>query len=151
MAELSIDLMWTYAADAEFPNRHTITFSSAQQVESDAAPDWGGSESATNPEQALAAAMASCHMMTFLALAKKAKWIISQYSDHATAHLGKNSTGQMAVVRIDLAPIVTFDAGFECTEDMLVTMHERAHRYCFIANAVADSLTVDIQPERASS
>ena len=59
MAELSIDLMWTYAADAEFPNRHTITFSSAQQVESDAAPDWGGSESATNPEQALAAAMAS--------------------------------------------------------------------------------------------
>ena len=45
----------------------------------------------------------------------------------------------------------TFDAGFECTEDMLVTMHERAHRYCFIANSVSDSLTVDIQPERASS
>ena len=151
MAELSIDLMWTYAADAEFPNRHTITFSSDQQVESDAAPDWGGSESATNPEQALAAAMASCHMMTFLALAKKAKWIISQYSDHATAHLGKNSTGQMAVVRIDLAPIVAFDAGVECTEDMLVTMHERGHRYCFIANSVSDSLAVDILPKRASS
>lgn len=71
MAELSIDLMWTHADDAEFPNRHTVTFSGAQQVKSDAAPDWGGSELATNPEQALAAAMASCHMMTFLALAKK--------------------------------------------------------------------------------
>ncbi|MBE59637.1 MAG: osmotically inducible protein OsmC [Gammaproteobacteria bacterium] len=149
MAELSIDLIWKYVADAEFPNRHAITFSGAQQVESDAAPDWGGSESATNPEQALAAAMASCHMMTFLALANKTKWPISQYSDHATAHLGKNSSGQMAVVKIDLAPIVTLDTDFECTEDMLITMHERAHRYCFIANSVSDSLTVDIKPERA--
>lgn len=149
MAELSIDLSWTHADAAEFPNQHTITFSGAQQIESDAAPDWGGSESATNPEQALAAAMASCHMMTFLALAKKAKWPVRQYSDHATAHLGKNPAGQMAVVRIDLAPTVTFDASFECAEDMLVTMHERAHRYCFIANSVSDALTVDIQPVRA--
>src|SRR5210317_2122255 len=140
MAELSIDLMWTHADDAEFPNQHTVTFSGAQQVKSDAAPDWGGSELATNPEQALAAAMASCHMMTFLALAKKAKWPVRQYSDHATAHLGKNPTGQMAVVRINLAPNVTFNAGFECTEDMLVTMHERAHRYCFIANSLSKQM-----------
>ena len=126
-----------------------ITFSGDQQLRLDAAPDWGGSVLAGNPEQALAAAMASCHMMTFLALAKKAKWPVTDYKDHATAHLAKNAAGQMAVVKIDLTPIVSFESGFTSDQIMLTAMHQRAHRYCFIANSMSDSVVVHIDAKRA--
>jgi organic hydroperoxide reductase OsmC/OhrA len=150
MNELSIDLVWTHKDETAFPNGHTITFSGDQKMQSDAAPDWGGSALASNPEQALAAAMASCHMMTFLALAKKAKWPIIDYKDHATAHLGKNPAGKMAVVKINLKPIVSLDPSFLVDQKMLITMHDRAHRYCFIANSMSDSVAVDIEPMRAA-
>lgn len=150
MDDLSVDLVWTHRDETEFPNCHTITFSGNQQMQSDAAPDWGGSALAANPEQALAAAMASCHMMTFLVLAKKAKWPLVDYKDHATAHLGKNPAGQTAVVKINLKPIVSLDPSYVIDQNMLTTMHERAHRYCFIANSMSDSVIVDIEPTRAS-
>ena len=149
MDDLSIDIVWSHSTDAAFPNSHHITFSGDQIVHSDAAPDWGGNALAANPEQALAAAMASCHMMTFLALAKKANWPVVDYKDHATAHLGKNPAGQMAVVKIQLSPVVSMDPSFETDDAMLQTMHERAHRYCFIANSMADSVDVEIDPARA--
>ena len=82
----------------------------------DSAPDWGGDPGNTNPEQALASALSSCHMMTFLALAAKAGWPVATYHDYAEAHLGKNPKGQMSVTRIDLHPVVRFDTGFSVSD-----------------------------------
>ena len=53
----------------------------------DAAPDWGGDPEHVNPEQALAAALSSCHMLTFLALAAKLGWPVVSYTDHAVAQI----------------------------------------------------------------
>ena len=83
-------------------------------------------------------------MMTFLALAAKAGWPVASYSDHAVAHLGKNAKGQMSVTRIDLHPAVRFDAGFAPDAAELSKMQHRAHRYCFIANTLADSVEINI-------
>ena len=96
------------------------------------------------PEQALAAALSSCHMMTFLALSAKAKWPVLSFADHAIAHLGKNSKGQMSVTQIDLNPEVTFDDGFYVDKKILREMQKRAHNYCFIANTLADSVMINI-------
>jgi organic hydroperoxide reductase OsmC/OhrA len=83
-------------------------------------------------------------MMTFLALAAKAGWPVAGYSDHAVAHLGKNRRGQMSVTRIDLHPVVRFDPGFTVADEALAEMQDRAHRYCFIANTLADSVEINI-------
>ncbi len=150
MSELSITLRWQRpAADASeaFPNAHEITYNEHCKVTADAAPDWGGSALHTNPEQALAAALSSCHMMTFLALAAKIKWPLATYSDHAVAHLGKNSKGQMTVNRIDLHPQITCDDGFNIGDEELEKMHDRAHRYCFIANTLDAGVVVNIHPK----
>ena len=148
MSDLSIDLHW-YRKEAGFkPSaysaEHTIQYNSRYDVLADAAPDWGGDAENTNPEQALAAAVSSCHMMTFLALAAKADWPVASYHDHAVAHLGKNPKGQMSVTRIDLHPVVRFDTGFKVDDVQLAEMQDRAHRYCFIANTLADSVKVNI-------
>ena len=110
----------------------------------DAAPDWGGDPERTNPEQALASALSSCQMMTFLALSAKAGWPVASYHDYAVAHLGKNARGQMSVTRIDLNPVVRFDTGFAVDAETLAEMQDRAHRYCFIANTLSDTVEINV-------
>ncbi|MGB0866773.1 MAG: OsmC family protein [Granulosicoccaceae bacterium] len=148
MGHLSIQLEWRRREQAfragAYSTVHTVHYNDNFALHVDAAPDWGGHPDNTNPEQALAAALSSCHMMTFLALSAKAKWPVASYEDEADAHLGKNPKGQMSVSQIDLHPRVQFDAGFAVDEQQLAEMHERAHRYCFIANSLADTVAINI-------
>ena len=50
----------------------------------------------------------------------------------------------MSVTRVDLHPEVLFDAGFSVETVELEKMRHRAHRYCVIANTLADSVEIDI-------
>jgi organic hydroperoxide reductase OsmC/OhrA len=148
MSDLSIQLHWHRATPVlqtgKYSNAHTVQYNDSHGVQVDAAPDWGGDPGHTNPEQALASALSSCHMMTFLALCAKAGWPVATYHDHAVAHLGKNAKGLMSVTRIDLHPVVRFDTGFSVDPAKLEEMQDRAHRYCFIANSLADSVEINI-------
>ncbi|MDZ7841707.1 MAG: OsmC family protein [Gammaproteobacteria bacterium] len=148
MSELSIELNWQRSAPdlkpGKYSNAHTLRYNDNYEQQADAAPDWGGDPENTNPEQTLAAALSSCQMMTFLALAAKAGWPVARYQDRAVAHLGKNPKGRMSVTRIDLHPVVQFDTGFSVEEAELEKMQERAHRYCFIANSLADNVEINI-------
>lgn len=148
MSELSIELTWK-RKEAElvankYSNEHSIKYNETYALNADAAPSWGGNKLNTNPEQALAAALSSCHMMTFLALAAKVKWPVKRFSDKAKAHLGKDPQGKMCISQIDLNPVVEFDDGFEIEQSKLDDMHERAHRYCFVANSIADHVVINI-------
>ena len=148
MPDLAIELHWQRIEPSlepgKYSSEHLVRYNNSNEVQVDAAPDWGGEPENTNPEQALAAAMSSCHMMTFLALCAKAGWPVASYYDHAKAHLGKNARGQMSVTRIDLNPVVRFDTGFSVSAEEIAQMQDRAHRYCFIANTLADSVEVNI-------
>lgn len=148
MSELSIELSW-YLGEGKmsvgkFSNAHEIIFTPSYKIITDAAPDWGGSDLNTNPEQTLAASLSSCHMMTFLALAVKAKWPVLSYNDKAIAYLGKNSKGQMSVTKITLQPKIKFSDGFTVEAEEMEKMQDRAHRYCFIANSLSDEVEVKI-------
>lgn len=148
MSELSIELTWK-RKEAElvankYSNEHSIKYNETYALNADAAPSWGGNKLNTNPEQALAAALSSCHMMTFLALAAKVKWPVKRFTDKAEAHLGKDPQGKMCISQIDLNPVVEFDDGFEIEQSKLDDMHERAHRYCFVANSIADHVVINI-------
>lgn len=149
MSDLSIQLHWQRSGPVlqagQYSNAHTVQYNNSYDVQVDSAPDWGGDPGNTNPEQALASALSSCHMMTFLALAAKAGWPVATYHDYAEAHLGKNPKGQMSVTRIDLHPVVRFDTGFSVSPKELEEMQDRAHRYCFIANTLADSVEINIR------
>ncbi len=148
MSELSINLKWKLGegelAPGKFSNSHEISFNDNYNITADAAPDWGGSPDYTNPEQALAASVSSCHMMTFLALAAKMKWPVNSYEDKADAYLGKNSKGQMAVTKIVLHPVVTFSGEFTTSDQDMKDMHDRSHRYCFVANSLADEVVFEV-------
>jgi len=116
MSAFSTQLHWqrseTALVTGKYSNAHTVQYGDRHDLPVDTAPDWGGDPANTNPEQALAAAPSSRHMMTPFAIAAKAVWPVASYHDHAVGHLGKNPKGQMSVSQIDLHPVVRFDAAF---------------------------------------
>ena len=146
MAKISINLRWSLnggeLSTGKYSNKHQIEFTDEIIINGDAAPDWNGNKQNSNPEQALAAALSSCHMMTFLALAAKMNWPVSEYTDNAIATLGKNSKGKMSVIQLELNPKVSFSDKFTIDPDEIKKVQDRAHRYCFIANSLSDEVKV---------
>ena len=58
--------------------------------------------------------------------------------------LGKNSKGQMAVTKITLHPVVGFEGDFSIGDQEMKEMHDRSHRYCFVANSLSDEVGFEV-------
>src|SRR5262249_15005992 len=103
-----------------------------------------GDASMLDPEEAFVAALSSCHMLSFLAIASNRKFVVDAYEDDAVGHLEKNAEGQFAVTRVELRPRVKYSgAGPDAATHQ--QMHDKAHHACFIANSVKTEVTVDLQ------
>jgi organic hydroperoxide reductase OsmC/OhrA len=124
-----------------YDRTHTARFAGGQTLQVSAAPDYKGDATHANPEELLATSLASCHMLTFLAVAAKSRLVVDAYEDEAVATLEKNAEGKMAVTKVALRPRVTF-AGEAPTAERLRELHEKAHRNCMIANSVKCDVTV---------
>ncbi len=149
MSEHIVTLNWTLQTesfDYEAYNRtHSIDFEGHNRLCASAAPDFHGDPSCVNPEQSFVAALASCHMLTFLAIASKKRFVVTSYIDNAVGVLGKNEGGKIAITQIDLKPVVTFASGKAPEEEAFKQLHDRAHKGCFIANSVASCVKVAIE------
>ncbi len=148
MKNLSIELNWDLANGeliyGKYNTDHKIKINEKIILNAGSAAEYGGNPNNLNPEQSLAAAVSSCHMMTFLALAAKMKWPVTAYQDTAIAYLGKNSKGQMSVNKIELNPRITFNNNFKVSDEEMKKMQDRSHRYCFIANSLSDEVELTI-------
>ena len=148
MSNLSIELNWNLGSDelsfGKYKTQHKIKINEKITINADSAGDYGGDINNLNPEQALAAAISSCHMMTFLALSAKMKWPVISYYDKAVAYLGKNLKGKMAVNKIELNPKITFENNFSVSDEEMAKMQDRSHRYCFIANSLSEEVEIII-------
>lgn len=76
---------------------HTIRLSGGFTYQACAAPEFSGRPELANPEETLLAALASCHMLTFLAIAANSKLVIDSYQDEAAAKVEKNAKGKLCV------------------------------------------------------
>jgi organic hydroperoxide reductase OsmC/OhrA len=110
----------------------------AQSLPSSSALEFGGDDSKSNPEALLLGALSSCHMLWFLALARKKGFEIASYEDDAAGVLdGKRFTSAT------LRPLVRW-AGEPPDPDAIEALHRRAHQLCFIANSV--DFPVGVEP-----
>ncbi len=97
---------------------------------------------AVDPEEALAAAVGSCHMLFFLALAAKAGFVVDAYADRPEALLERDDRGRMSVTRIILRPQIVW-IGEPPRAEALAGLHEQAHRLCYIANSLRGEVVVE--------
>lgn len=90
---------------------------------------------AVDPEEAFIASLSSCHMLWFLSIAARKKWMVDSYEDAAEGVMEKNAEGRLAITRVTLRPLVVFH-GPSPDRAALDELHRLAHHECFIANSV---------------
>jgi organic hydroperoxide reductase OsmC/OhrA len=135
--KLTVNWQSSPSEDGEFNRDHEVKFGSGQTIQASSASEYKGNADKINPEESLLAALSSCHMLTFLAIAHLKRLPVTHYVDNATADLGKNDAGKVAVVKMTLEPKVTFTEGIEVDQETLAKIHAKAHANCFIANSLA--------------
>ena len=100
-------------------------------------------EAAVDPEEALVAALSSCHMLWFLHLAAEAGLCVDDYSDDALGVMGRNAAGRLAMLRVTLRPRIAFFGTRQPPPPQLAQLHHRAHEECFIANSVTTEVRIE--------
>jgi len=149
MSEHKITLEWKRNTPdfniKTYDRAHTIYFSGGSSIAMTAAPAYLGDPKITNPEEAFAASLSSCHMLTFLAMAAMKGFTVDRYQDEAVALLGKNAAGKMAVTKVSMKPQVTFSGEKQPDRAALEDLHHKAHENCFIANSVSCEVDIAIE------
>ena len=98
---------------------------------------------AVDPEEALVAAAASCHMLFFLSLAAARGYVVDRYDDHAVGTLDAGADGRMAITRIVLRPAIAFGGARRPDRAALAELHHEAHARCYIANSLKGEIVVE--------
>lgn len=99
-----------------------------------------------DPEEALVAALSSCHMLFFLSLAAQRGFVVDDYCDHALGTMGKNAQGKIAMTRIVLRPAIAFSGDQQPTSEQLAALHHAAHDRCYIAHSITAEVLVEGAP-----
>jgi organic hydroperoxide reductase OsmC/OhrA len=129
--------------NGDYSRDHRWSFGTGTSIEASAAVEYGGNPTLPNPEEALVGAIASCHMLTFLAICARKGVVVERYDDHAVGILERNPEGRIAVSRVTLRPKIAFGEGTAVDDDALDALHAQAHRGCFIASSVKTEITIE--------
>ncbi len=124
---------------------HDWSFDAGVTVRASANPAYLGGESCVDPEEAFVASLASCHMLTLLALSARKRYVVDAYHDEAVGVLGKDAAGRLAMTRVTLRPQVRFGGEKLPGPEELRRLHDQAHHACFIATSVKTEVVVEPQ------
>lgn len=146
MSEHHITIDWArrpHPARAEtYCRDHSADYGEGLSVPVSAAVGYLGNPALADPEQLLVNAVASCHMLFFLAIAEAQGYVVDSYRDNATGTVEKTEGGSFWVSRIDLRPAAVFSGAKQPDEAALNRLHHRAHKGCFVANSVRSQVSV---------
>lgn len=144
MAHYTAEIVWE-RGDQDFlantySRRHLLRFDGGTQVPGSSSPHVVplpmSDASAVDPEEMFVASLSNCHMLWFLTMAVKRRFVVDRYVDAAVGVMEKNAEGRMAMTVVTLRPEVSFSGTNLPTREQVVQMHHRAHDECFIANSV---------------
>ena len=119
---------------SSYKRDHAITAAGKPTLLGSSDPAFRGDPARYNPEEFLVASLSSCHMLSYLHLCAVNKIVVTDYEDDATGIMSEDANGSGAFVEVTLHPQVTVET--ESDEAKALSLHEEAHRYCFIAHSV---------------
>jgi organic hydroperoxide reductase OsmC/OhrA len=135
----------TLAGYDQYPRAHSLRLIGPEldlQLSSDAA--FHGDSRRANPEQLLLAAAVSCQLLSFLAVAARARLDVLRYSDDAEAEMSE-ADKPVRITRIRLRPEILMAVGpaVGTSEERVRRLVEQAHRECFIANSLKSEMLIE--------
>lgn len=149
MASYTAAIRWQHDgndyARGKYSRAHTWTFDGGVVVPASSSPhvvrEPMSDASAVDPEEALVAAISSCHMLTFLHVARVAGFAIASYDDDAIGTMSKNEHGVSWVSKVVLTPRIVW-TGEPPSAAQLDELHDKAHHECFIASSVKTEIVI---------
>lgn len=134
-------------SDNKYGRGHEWRFDGGAVVRASSAPS-GVPEpmsdpAAVDPEEALVAALSSCHMLFFLAYARKDGFVVDSYRDEAEGTLAKDERGKMSITQVVLRPAVRWSGDRQPDAAAIADLHHRAHDICYIANSVRAEVRIE--------
>ena len=97
-----------------------------------------------DPEEAFVAALSSCHMLFFLSIAAKRRFVVDKYIDKACGMMTTDERGYMSITSVILEPKITFSGNRRPTGEQVDKMHQRSHEMCFLANSVRTEIEIRV-------
>ena len=152
MSTYTATIRWTRDPETDFARgqysrAHSWEFDGGVTVPASPSPHvvpqpWSDT-SAVDPEEAFVASLASCHMLFFVDLARRAGFVVDSYVDQSEGLLEKRDDGKMWMSQVTMRPQVAFSGDKRPTDADIADLHHRAHDQCFIANSVTTKVTVE--------
>jgi organic hydroperoxide reductase OsmC/OhrA len=125
---------------------HEVRFKGGDIVlPASSAPEFKGDADRVDPEEAFVGSLASCHMLTFLAICARKRLTVESYADDASGSLAKGENGRLWMAHVTLRPRVRFASNTNVDSDLLSQLHHQSHIECFIANSVNTEISVEPQ------
>jgi organic hydroperoxide reductase OsmC/OhrA len=141
--------------DLKYSRAHTLHFDGGAVVPASSSPHSVrlpySDPAGVDPEEALVAAVSSCHMLWFLSLAAEAGLVVDAYEDAAQGRLGKFPDGRRGITEVMLQPMVTLAADSQDVDDEAIAqLHHAAHEHCDIANSLRGEVRIAGRWRRAA-
>jgi organic hydroperoxide reductase OsmC/OhrA len=132
---------WRKPADAATnPMNHRLRFGTAPTIEASGASQFKGDPTKVNPEELFVAALVSCQMLSYLALAARAGIDVLAYDDTGLGTM-TIADKRMRITEVRLRPRITIAPGNDAAKARALV--ENAHQTCFVANSVACAVEVE--------
>jgi organic hydroperoxide reductase OsmC/OhrA len=151
MSEYSADIIWRRGTgeafvDSRYSRAHEWRFDGGVVVPASSAVasvplPYSKSEN-VDPEEALVAAASSCHMLSFLYVAARSRFIVDAYQDHALGTMTADERGRKSITHIVLNPKIRFSGPRSPDAAGVERMHHEAHEQCYVANSLRAQIAV---------
>lgn len=128
----------------DYSRAHDVVAEGPGKLAGSAARAFRGETDRWNPEQLLLAALAQCHMLSYLHVAVQHGVVVTGYEDTASATLNVNQDGSGEMTSATLKPRVSLED--ESQRQLANSLHDQAHDVCFIARSV--NFPVHHEPEQ---
>ena len=138
MSTYSLDLSWDAKSDRD---HYSWRLQNGSVVE--ALQDGKVTQEFMDPEEAFIAAIASCHMLSFIAEAAKSGYAVDSYHDKPVGVLDKNRQARIYMSTLALHPKATFAGDQQPSDDEVQQFHKQAQKKCFIGNSVLTEVRVE--------
>ncbi len=128
-----------------FTRHHTVSPGGRPELTMSADPHFHGDAALVNPEELLVTAASSCQLLSFLAVAARARLDVIGYTDEATGVMpAQPAAGErLSVTEIRLHPRIVLATGSRA--DRLRRLVEVAHRECFVAASLRARMTIEAE------
>ena len=133
--------------DRRYSRAHAWQFDGGAVVRGSSSPHsvrvpWSDPQ-AVDPEEALVAAVSSCHMLWFLSIAAERGVVIDSYTDAAEGRLGRFADGREGITEVVLRPQLVCSGDLPLDDALVASLHHAAHEACWIAHSIRGEVRIE--------